>query len=256
MPKRLLLLLLPLGSAALLWADALDDGEKAARDWINLRLETTRIESEWASQRPLLTSMVDGMKERATTLEEKRDGLDARTAKDRDDNATLAAKNSEATDMLAKCSDRLVELTTQLMAMRPSLPPRLSEALELPYKSLGNSKLAPGERMQLIVTVLNRCAQFNRTVTGGSEILSLGTGEDARSLEVLYWGLSHGYALDRAAGKVWYGAPGADGWRWQPKADALAGVEHLMAVYDDKADPAFVSVPATVNATSVQTQTK
>ena len=142
------------------------------------------------------------------------------------------------------------------MAMRPSLPPRLSEALELPYRSLGNPKLAPGEKMQLVVTILNRCAQFNRTVTGGTEILSLASGEEARSLEVLYWGLSHGYALDRAGGKVWYGALGADGWKWEPKADALAGVEHLMSVYDDKADPAFVVVPASVNITPVGAQTK
>src|SRR5579859_6293703 len=52
MLKRLILILLPVGSAALLRADALDDGEKAARDWMNLRLETTRIENEWASQKP------------------------------------------------------------------------------------------------------------------------------------------------------------------------------------------------------------
>ena len=256
MLKRLLLVLPIVGSSAFLRADSLDDGEKATRDWINLRLETTKMESEWASQKPLLTSLVDGLKERATSLEEKRDGLDSRTAKDRDDIATLTAKNAEAADTLAKCDARLSALTSKLIAMRPSLPPRLSEALELPYKSLANPKLAAGERMQLVVTVLNRCEQFNRTVTGGTEILSLGSGEDARSLEVIYWGLSHGYALDRAAGKVWYGAPGADGWKWEPKADALAGIEHLMSVYDDKADPGFVIVPASVAATSAQTLTK
>jgi hypothetical protein len=256
MPKRALLLILPATFAALLRADTLDDGEKAARDWINVRLETTRIEGEWESQRPLLTSLVEGLKDRATSLEEKRDGLDARTAKDREDIAALGAKNAEATDMLAKSDERIRAVGGRLVSLRPFLPPRLSEALDLAYKSLGNPKLAAGERMQLVVTILNRCAQFNRSITGGTEILTLGSGEDARSLDVLYWGLSHGYALDRAAGKVWYGAPGPEGWKWEPKTDALAGVEHLMSVYDDKADPAFVAVAATVNANPVQLPSK
>jgi hypothetical protein len=63
--------------------------------------------------------------------------------------------------------------------------------------------------MQLAMTVLNRCALFNRTVTCGDEVLTISGEQGAKSLEVIYWGLSHAYALDRAAGKAWYGAPGA-----------------------------------------------
>ena len=136
------------------------------------------------------------------------------------------------------------ELVAKVVEMRPSLPPRLSEALELPYRSLANAGLAPGERMQLAMTVLNRCALFNRTVTCGDEVLTISGEQGAKSLEVIYWGLSHAYALDRAAGKAWYGAPGARGWQWDPSPAAVRPVVNLMAVYNDKADPDFVAVPA------------
>jgi len=116
--------------------------------------------------------------------------------------------------------------------------------LELPYRSLGNPKLSAGERMQLAMTILNRCSLFNRTVTCGDEVLTIDGEQGVKSLEVIYWGLSRGYALDRAAAKAWYGAPGPRGWHWEPGPDAVRPVEKLIAICNDKTDPDFVAVPA------------
>jgi len=225
-------------------ADPLAPGEKAASDWIKSRLETSRIEGAWVSEKPLLESTINGLKERAQSLEEKSDLLKASTAKDREEFETLQAKDKAAGDDLHAADARIKALVAKLVEMRPSLPPRLSEALELPYRSLANAGLAQGERMQLAMTVLNRCALFNRTVTCGDEVLTISGEQGAKSLEVIYWGLSHAYALDRAAGKAWYGAPGARGWQWDPSPAAVRPVVNLMAVYNDKADPDFVAVPA------------
>src|SRR5580658_8557497 len=80
--------------------DPLEPGEKAASEWIKTRLETTRIEAEWAADRPLLESTVNGLKERAQSLEEKRDLLKAKTAKDREDIEATEAKDKAAADDL------------------------------------------------------------------------------------------------------------------------------------------------------------
>jgi FtsZ-binding cell division protein ZapB len=234
-------------------ADPLGPGEKAAGDWIKVRLETSRTEGAWTTERPLLEATINGLKERAQTLEEKSELLRSTTAKDREEIATLEAKNKAAADDLRASESRLQALVGKLVELRPALPPRLSEALELPYRSLAGSGLGSGERMQLAMTVLNRCALFNRTVTCGDEVLTIDGDQGAKSLEVIYWGLSHGYALDRAGGKVWYGAPGPRGWQWEPKPDALGPVEKLIAVYNDKADPDFVAVPATLGQPAAQT---
>jgi len=210
------------------------------------RSETVRLDNEWLSQRPLLEATVNGLRERAESLEEKRDHLIAKTAKDRDEIESMRAKNREAASDLTAAEARLNAVVGKLTELRPMLPPRLSEALELAYRSLGNPKLGVGERMQLTVTVLNRCAQFNRTVTCGDEILSIEGEPGAKSLEVIYWGLSHAYALDRAAGRAWYGSPGPRGWQWSALPDAARPVAKLIAVYNDRADPEFVAVPATL----------
>jgi Protein of unknown function (DUF3450) len=243
---RLLLLIgLPM---ALLAADPdpLQPAEKAAGEWIKTRLETVRLENSWQSERPLLESTVNGLKERARELEERRDHVKAKTARDRDELEAMQAKNKAAADDMQVVEGRLQALGRKLAELRPSLPPRLSEALELSFRSLAGSGLSTGERMQLTMNVLNRCAQFNRMVTCGEEVLDIEGEQGPRSLEVIYWGLSRAYALDRAAGKAWYGSPGPQGWRWEPRPDATRPVTELIAIYNDKADPDFVAVPAAV----------
>jgi hypothetical protein len=241
-------LVLVLAHGAETETDPLGPSGKAASDWIKTRLETTRLEEAWTTERPLLETTINSLTERAQSLEEKRDLLTAATAKDREEIGTMEAKRKAASDDLHAAESRLQALVGKLVELRPSLPPRLSEALELPYRSLAGQGLGTGERMQLAMTILNRCAQFNRTVTYGDEVLTIdGEPGGARSLEVIYWGLSYGYALDRAAGKAWLGTPGPHGWRWEPGQDSVQPVERLMAIYNDKADPDFVPVTAVLS---------
>ena len=234
-------LLLPASSAA--GPDSIETVEKAAREWVNIRAETVRLESDWRTQHELLASMVAALGDRAQALEERRGNLMAKTARDRDEFEAMAAKNKAADDDLRAADAQLKTLDGKLVQLRPLLPPRLSAALELPFRSLGRPDLDPGERMQLTMAVLNRCVQFNRTITCGEEVLTVEGEPGARVLEVIYWGLSHGYALDRTAGKAWFGAPGAEGWRWTPCPDAARQVADLITIYNDKAEPDFIAVP-------------
>lgn len=223
--------------------------EKSAREWVKTRTETVRLETEWASERGLLASTVEGMKERAQLLEEKHAEWKAKTAEERTELDGLEAKRAAAASEVAAVEARLSALTAELMRLRPGLPPRLSDALEMSFRSLAGTELSVGERMQLAMTVLNRCAQFNRGITQGEEVLTLEGEAGAKSLEAIYWGLSHGYALDRASGRAWFGSPKGERWQWEPRPEATAQVEQLIAIHTDRADPAFVSVPAHVKKT-------
>jgi hypothetical protein len=228
-------------------ADALETADKSAAEWIKLQLENSRAESDWRTQRELLTTLVNALNERASLLEEKRELAKAATAKERDELDGMRAKNLAASNDLKALEERLEALSIKLIALRPSLPPHLSDALEMSYRSLASADLPVGERMQVAMTVLNRSAQFNRQVTTGEDVLSLDGEPPQKSFEVIYWGLSHGYAMDPAAHKAWLGRPqpGA-GWRWEPKPEAFDAVVKLIAVANDKADPVYVAVPAAI----------
>jgi hypothetical protein len=236
-----------LAAPSLSWAaDTLETVAKSADEWVKLRVETTRLETAWREERTLVESMVVALNERAVAAEEKRDLVKARTAKEREELDALRGKIEAEGNDLRAFDARLVKLTGKLVALRPALPPRLSEALEMAFRSLENPALPAGERMQLAMSVLNRCAQFNRSVTVGEDVLAPDGASPAKSLEVIYWGLSHGYAVDRAAHKIWLGTPVSNEWRWEPKPEAFENVVQLIAVATDKADPDFVIVPATV----------
>jgi hypothetical protein len=229
--------------------DTIQTVEKSASEWVKTRAETVRLESEWASDQVLLKLTINALKERAQLLEERQEELKAKTAEERAELETLAAKRKIGADELDVAGQRLTSLTAELLRLRPTLPPRLSDALEMSFRSLAGTELGAGERMQLAMTVLNRCAQFNRTINHGAEVLTLDGESGAKSLEVIYWGLSHGYALDPTGGKAWYGSPGAERWEWEPRPDAAAQIAELIAIHSDKADPDFVTVPAHVKKT-------
>jgi hypothetical protein len=186
------------------------------------------------------------MKERAQSLQEKRDQLLAKNAKDREEIASMESKNKSADGNLRSATERLAAVVDRIVGLRPMLPPRLSDALEMSYRSLGNKGLGAAEKMQLVMTILGRCEVFNRTISSGDEVLSIDGEPGAKSLQVIYWGLSHGYALDHAAGKAWVGSPGPRGWHWETAADRTAAIERLVAIYEDKTDPDLVAVPATL----------
>ncbi len=225
-------------------ADPIESLEKAAQEWVRVRAETVRLESDWGVQKELLASAASALAERAQAGEEKRDNLKAKTAADRTALAELQAKNQAAAEAMQATDARLKELQARLVRLRPSLPPRLSEALELPYRTLAEEKTGPSERMQVIMTILNRCVQFNRAVTSGEEVLTIDGEPGSKSLAVIYWGLSHGYALDRITGRAWMGAPGPAGWQWTAHPEAARAVAALIAIRNDKTEPEFIAVPA------------
>lgn len=236
----------------LLAADPIQEVGKTASEWVNTRAETVRIETDWARNRNLLTGTINGLKERAERLQEQRDQLLASTAEQRTEHADLTARLTQARDNLGKTETGLKTLTERVMRLRPQLPPRLAEALDLSYRSLAGNEASPSERMQLVVTVLNRCAQFNLSITHGDETLTLPGEPGPKSVEVIYWGLSHGYALDRAAGRAWLGTPATGTWTWEPLDGAVAAVTELMAIRRDETDPHLVTVPARLKPASAQ----
>lgn len=225
-------------------AESVETVEKLATEWIRARTETTRLEAEWGRDRGLMDPMLSALRERAQATEDKRDGLRVRTAKDREELGTAQAVNDATAAAIRAAASRLEAVIPKLAGLRAALPPRLSAALELPFKSLEAPDLPMGERMQFTMTVLNRCVQFNRVITCGEEAVALDGESTPLVFEVIYWGLSHGYALDRSGNRVWFGSPGADGWHWENRAGAAPAVARLIDIHQGRADPEFVLAPA------------
>jgi hypothetical protein len=245
LPGALLLMLSALVAAADI--DPLTTVEKSAEKWVDLRTETSRLESDWAAQKPLLESLVQALHSRIQTLETRRDFLAAKTARDVEELAALESSNRTGFAATQAADSRIQAVSARLLQLRPFLPPRLSAALEMAYRSLARPDATLNERMQSATTILNRCVQFNRDVTSVQEALTLPGESGERIYDVIYWGLAQGYAVDRGTGRAWVGRPGAQGWTWAAQPDATAAIAAVLAIQQDKADPRFVPLPARVN---------
>lgn len=229
--------------------------QQSAVEWSRVRGETARLESDWQWQKQLLAATNATLTDRIHRLEAQRDELAAKSKGDKSELDELAAKNAAATTSLASAEGRLKRVTAEVLQLRGNLPPRLSQALDLPYRSLGNATLTPSERMLYLTTILNRCAQFNKTITYADEPVALGGSSERTLLNVIYWGLGQAYALDRVAGKAYVGHPGANGWTWDEHPEALKSLAHVIAINQEKADPDFVELPATLAHTGEAGQT-
>jgi len=223
-----------------------EDVQKTVAEWAKVRTETTRLESDWVWQQTLMQSTLDALQGRARQLEGKRTELEARTAEERRETAELTARQQAMKEAEADAARHLRQLSERLVQMRAWLPPRLSAALELPYRTLVTPETGTSERMRQAMAILNRCVQFNRIVSPGEEMIAV-PNSDKRLMEVVYWGLSHGYALDRVAGEAYLGAPTEAGWTWTPLPGMARQIARLLVASRDKAEPVFVLVPAQAN---------
>lgn len=224
--------------------DPVDTLATLSLEWVKARAETAWIESDWASQRERLNSTVRAFEEQARELEARRDLLKSKTAKDRSELEEQEIENQRLAGQLKGLEGRLKSLGEQIAKLRPRLPPRLSQALELPLLSLADPNLPAAERMAHTMTVLNRCVQFNRTISLGEEIVAAPGETRPKLLQTVYWGLSHGYAYDKATRQAWFGAPGTDGWQWTACDESEAAIRELIGTFDEKAEPKYVPVPA------------
>jgi hypothetical protein len=107
--------------------------------------------------------------------------------------------------------------------------------------------------MQLNMTFLNRCTQFNRSIFWDREVLDLGGAPHL--LDVVSWGLGLGYALDQTAGMAWLGSPGTHGWHWEPRREIAPAVRRMISIYQDKTDPQFIVIPAMVGHRAAKPET-
>jgi Skp family chaperone for outer membrane proteins len=228
-------------------ADSVETVQQAAAEWAKLRSETVRLQTDWQWQREALEASLTALRARAAKLVEDRDTLQAEIARESAKSVTLVAQNNNARQGMQTVEERMQQLTQQLVAVRPFLPPRLAEGLELAFKSIEDAKLGPAERMQHVVTIFNRCGAFNKSITFAEQELALEGAANPRLLEVLYFGLSHAYAYDRTNRIAYFGHPEKQGWAWQPRPEAAGPVAQMIAIYHEKSDPTYIIVPAEVS---------
>lgn len=226
--------------------DSIQAVQESTRKWTEIRLETVRLQEDWAWEKDILNNTKDALTQQLQTVTAQKTLIESETALTRNKLAKAKLENEHLKSVLIVTEEHAQEMIDRLKQLRPKLPPRLSSALNLAYESLNDPQISLGEKQQLIVTICNRCTQFNSLVTYSEEAIDPNES-DPRVLQVIYLGLSQGYALDRSNNTVFYGHPDGDEWQWVEDRSLTDSITQLIDVFKEEADPAIISVPATID---------
>lgn len=247
-PRLLPCALLALPSTCLAESDPLESAQRTASELVKVRIETARLESDWIAEKELLLSTTTAFEQRAKELELSRTLQVERGRKNAEELAQLRDRNRAAEAAFETAGVDMKAVGEKLLSLRPSLPPRLAKALELNFRSLADAALPAPERTRLTMSALTRCLQFDAAITRSEEVVEIGGRQ--RALDVVYWGLSHAYAVDRSERKAWRGGPSGGSWQWLAADGSFDAIVRLMNIQSGREDPAFVEVPAKLETVS------
>jgi len=221
--------------------------QQSAREWIRVESEKSRLLSDWEWQKDVLLSTREGLQRRCEVLENQRDRLSAAQTETKLEIEGLKAKADTLAKELEKTEVHLQRSSEALIRLKPMLPPQLSSSLDLAYQNLTDPSLSSSEKLQQVVTILNRCSQFNQAVTYSEEIVYPENNSEGRVMKVIYWGLSHAYALDSQSGSTYLGRPQLNEWGWESLPELSEPLHQLMAILKEDTDPDFVTVPMQID---------
>jgi hypothetical protein len=135
----------------------------------------------------------------------------------------------------------------RIRGIRSSLPELLRERLAPLLLRLGagpiDQPVRVSERAQIVISILSAIDQFNGTATLTHHLRTDEQGVE-RDVEVLYWGLAMGYAVDQTAQQAWLLIPDTAGWNWKAAPEAASGIRELIEIHKRKRSPGLVSLPA------------
>ncbi len=244
--------LLPFSAIPMLGIEAMDSIHESARKWIDIRLETSQLQTDWLWQKNLLGSMQEALEFKVSQFEEREALLVAQMATEKQKVEQTREQVKQLREELATLEEHNQQMIEKLQSLKMFLPSTLSDSLELAFSSLSDPALSTGEKMQLVVTILNRCTQFNDKITYGEVIAPSSTEEKEHVLCVLYWGLSHAYALDQETGDTYLGKPVEKGWNWIPSPGLESEVRRLIDIFNEESDPDLVKAPVHINTSEFE----
>lgn len=225
--------------------------------WIGVMQETQDAQEDWKKNKQVLQDTRESLRLEVDQLKEE-----IAAAKER-----LAAADTASADKLERqrayeegreaLRDGLNLVEAQVSAVLPLLPEELAsdpkmEAAVADHRKFAatadKEELSLNKRLSAMLTILSEAEKFNQAIQTFSNRPREVDGEE-RLFDVLYFGLSIGYAVDQDGTLAFQLSPGADGWdaRRLEKSGEATAVRELMDVANKSGETKLVAVPMTLD---------
>jgi len=250
--KYIYLILLSLCSATFATETAeLSSLESLVQQWVDLRKEiaqeqqnSSHRKNQWQMEMSLLTK------------ESKRlDKQIAAANKFKAGNADKIAAELERKELLQKSLDDAADVVTsrtaELSENIPKIPPSLlSENLKSIAANDRDGNQPVTKQLQILVSALSEIEKLENSSHSVSEIIDIDNSR--RKMDVIYLGLSCGFAVSSDNSIAAVGRPDAAGWKWQASPKIAAEVRRLVDIKNQELPPQLVTLPLPGTVREVQ----
>lgn len=225
--------------------------------WVDTRNQITAAEADWKSEQRILQNQVELLERELAELEEEIEQAEEDTDAAAAQRQELAAQRDELQTSIDTIEGVIGKYEAELRAIVPYLPAPLTEELDtliskLPNPDVDKRPPAIGERVVVVVTILNQIDKFNNQVTLKTQTYELDDGKRI-NVSVLYYGLAQAFFADESGVIGGLMRPAEGGWEWIEQNAIAPAVRSAVAEYKkEEPSPEYRLFPVDVQNISFE----
>lgn len=227
----------------------LADTRQAMEKMVQTRQLISKTQADWQADKEILDQTVQLFERELKLVEEQQSKLSTNSAQVEKERTQAEASRKASEEALTKAREFATGLEAEIKTLVPRFPVPLQDILKPMLNRLpadpANTKMAPTERTQVLVGILNEVDKFNNGVAIFSEKRKNDKGDEV-AVETVYVGLGAAYFVNEADDFAGVGSPGAAGWEWTNKPEIAPLVREVIRIYRNERAARFVPLPATL----------
>ncbi len=225
----------------------IEESRTIIQEWVKTRQIISKEKNDWREQKELIEFRIDLFKSEIEDLDKAiSDAEEAASDAERKREELQLQSNSfkSAVNVIDSAAGnyeiRLRDLTKQFpKPLLDKIEPLLSKMPKNPRQT----GLTSGERMAVVVGVLNEVHKFNGAITLVSDLREVRPGETAE-VKTLYLGLGQAFFVDAKGRYAGVGKPSPEGWEWEFRNELASSISDAIAIYEGIKPPdSFVELP-------------
>ncbi len=210
--------------------------------WLALKAACAAEGTDWRETEQRFQEELRLLELRVTQLEQEKQRLDAALSS-RDTEQETLLRHANETERALRSLDALPgEAETTLQRLFHQIPASLQTDLRPAMNEAGREGLSTVQRLRYLLDVYGQIEQLQQGTHVVTELMEISPGE-RREVDVLYLGLSAGYAVSKDAQWAALGRPGEEGWVWQSAPAHAEEIRQAVRVHRNEEPPVLVRLP-------------
>ncbi len=213
--------------------------------WIELELERAEAWNAWKAQKQIFEIHLAALEDQKKALEAEITEVVNQNDNREAEVESLDAAIAEQREFLQSLESALPGLESDTIGAVGVFPPPLREELagqiDGVRRAIDGETTALSRRIQWLLTIVTTAERFNNTLTLSSEIRDI--GDRQAQIQVLYWGLASGFAVQEQLGKAWILSPAREGWEWAEADEHVREIADLIRIFEKRKEPGIIMLP-------------